>query len=156
MTSFEKVYKAFLGKVTEDDWEDPTLLESYEDLWRDYLLSAISYFKFPRIGLDLDENETYFINDLTTAEIQILADYMKVEWLQANINTWEKIKTDYGEKDFSQANLLDKLDKTLKTAIDRALRRERNYYRSINGKPYDYSQLAGGNNNGRKTKSRLY
>ena len=72
---------------------------------------------------------------------------MKIEWLQANILTWEKIKTDYGESDFSQANLLNQLDKTLKTTMERAKKRESNYYRlDGEGKPFDYTKLAGDNN----------
>ena len=143
MTSLDKIYEVFLGKIKEDDWDDMSQLELYENYWHDYLMSAIGFFKFPRIKLDIDEETGNFVNDLTLNEIQILADYMKVEWLQANVLTWEKIKTDYGEKDFSQANLLDKLDKTLKTTISRAERREKNYYRSVNGEPFDYTQLAG-------------
>ena len=31
---------------------------------------------------------------------------MKQEWLKRTIDSWENIKTQYSEKDFSQANLL--------------------------------------------------
>lgn len=145
MTSLNKIYSAFLNKVQEDEWDDMTQLHNYEECWREYLRSAIGFFKFPRVSLEIDEENDSFVSDLGINEIQILADYMKVEWLQSNVLTWEKIKTDYAETDFSQANLLDKLDKTLKTTVSRAERRERNYYRSENGKPFDYTQLAGGN-----------
>ena len=145
MTSLDKIYSAFLNKVKEDDWDDMSQLQNYEDYWREYLKSAIGFFKFPRISLELDEENDCFTHDLGLNEIQILTDYMKVEWLQSNVLTWEKIKTDYAENDFSQANLLDKLDKTLKTTVARAQRRESNYYRSINGEPFDYTQLAGDN-----------
>lgn len=144
MTSLDKIYSVFLNKIEDDDWDDPTLLETYKESWKEYLESAIGFFKFPRVNLEFDETGENLIGDLGSTEIQILADYMKVEWLQANIHTWEKIKTQYSESDFSQANLLDKLDKTLKTTISRAERKERNYYRSINGKPFEYSKLAGG------------
>lgn len=143
MTSFDDIYDIFLGKIKEDDWDDPTLLETYRECWDDYLKSAIGFFKFPRVDLTMDTDSRTIAGDLGNNEKQILADYMKVEWLQANVLTWEKIKTDYAEADFSQANLLDKLDKTLKTTIARAERREKNYYRSIGGNPYPYAQLAG-------------
>lgn len=149
MTPFTKVYSVFLSKIKDDDWDDMSQLVSYEKSWREYLLSAIGYFKFPRISLKLADDEDNFVNDLSINEIQILAEYMKVEWLQSNIMTWENIKGEYSETDFSHANLLDKLDKTLKTTIDKAKKRESNYYRSEDGKPFDYTQLAGDGNGGK-------
>lgn len=143
MTSLEIIYESFLFKVKEDEWDDITELNDYEKCWKSYLLSAIGYFKFPRKSLKFNEDKTAFAADLDDEEIQILSDYMKVEWLQGSILTWEQIKGEYPEAEFSHANLLDKLDKTLKTTISRAERKEKNYYRSINGEPFDYSQLAG-------------
>lgn len=145
MTSLEEIYNIFLHKVEDDDWDDPNNLEDYKVHWHEYLNAAIGYFKFPRVSLELNEEGTDFISTLSNAEKQILADYMKVEWLQGTINTWEKIKTDYSEADFSQANLLKQLDTTFKTAIERAERREKNYYRSIDGKVFPYRDLAGDN-----------
>jgi hypothetical protein len=46
---------------------------------------------------------------LSNFEIQILAGYMKCEWLERTILSWENVKPLYVERDFSQANLLDKL-----------------------------------------------
>lgn len=143
MTSLEEIYDIFLHKVEDDDWDDPSNLEDYKAHWHEYLEAALGYFKFPRVSLELNEEGTGFASTLSTAEKHIIADYMKVEWLQGNINTWEKIKTDYSEADFSQANLLKQLDTTFKTAIERAQRREKNYYRSINGKVFPYRDMAG-------------
>lgn len=146
MTSFEKLYSAFLKRVEDDDWDDINNLEDYKAHWQEYLMAAITNFKFPRVSLDINDEGDGFIGDLTNAEIQILADYMKVEWLHSNIMTWEKIKTDYSEADFSQANLLKQLDTTYITARDVAKKRESNYYRSVNGKPFEYRKLAGDTN----------
>ena len=146
MTSFEKLYSAFLKRVEDDDWDDINNLEDYKAHWQEYLMAAITNFKFPRVSLDINDEGDSFIGDLTNAEIQILADYMKVEWLHSNIMTWEKIKTDYSEADFSQANLLKQLDTTYITARDAAKKRESNYYRSVNGKPFEYRKLAGDTN----------
>lgn len=143
MTTFDTIYEAFLEKIEEDKWNDTDLLEDYKKEWRSYLDGAIGFFKFPRCSLAINTDNTGFVSDLSRNEIEILVGYMKVEWLHRNILTWEKIKTQYGERDFSQANLLDKLDKTYKTAIERAERREKNYYRSINGTVFDYTRLAG-------------
>jgi hypothetical protein len=67
---------------------------------------------------------------------------MKVEWLNRCIMTWENIKTLYVERDFSHANLLDKLQKTLESEKSKAQELESIYYRSRKGKPFDFSKLA--------------
>lgn len=48
----------------------------------------------------------------------------------------------YEEKDFSEANLIDKLDTLLQHEQKQAKRLESLYYRSRSGKPYEYSKLA--------------
>lgn len=142
MTPYQKVYDAFLVKMLEDEWINWTEEEISQDL-RGILEGAISWFKFPRISLDRDDNG--FINDLDNEEIQILACYMKCEWLNRTILTWENVKPLYEERDFSQANLLDKFNQLLETEKYNALKLERIYYRSIKGKPFKYSNLAGNN-----------
>ena len=140
MTPYQKVYDAFLVKMLEDEWVNWTEEEISQDL-RGILEGAISWFKFPRISLDRDDNG--FINDLDNEEIQILACYMKCEWLNRTILTWENVKPLYEERDFSQANLLDKFNQLLEAEKYNALKLERIYYRSIKGRPFKYSNLAG-------------
>ena len=140
MTPYQKVYDAFLVKMLEDEWVNWTEEEISQDL-RGILEGAISWFKFPRISLDRDD--VGFINDLDNEEIQILACYMKCEWLNRTILTWENVKPLYEERDFSQANLLDKFNQLLEAEKYNALKLERIYYRSIKGKPFKYSNLAG-------------
>ena len=142
MTPYQKVYDAFLVKMLEDEWVNWTEEEISQDL-RGILEGAISWFKFPRISLNRDDNG--FINDLDNEEIQILACYMKCEWLNRTILTWENVKPLYEERDFSQANLLDKFNQLLEAEKYNALKLERIYYRSIKGKPFKYSNLAGNN-----------
>lgn len=142
MTPYQKVYDAFLVKMLEDEWVNWTEEEVSQDL-KGILEGAISWFKFPRISLDRDDNG--FINDLDNEEIQILACYMKCEWLNRTILTWENVKPLYEERDFSQANLLDKFNQLLEAEKNNALKLERIYYRSIKGKPFKYSNLAGNN-----------
>ena len=76
-------------------------------------------------------------------EIQILSSYMKCEWLNRSIMTWENIKPLYEERDFSMANMLDKLYDSLEFEKKEAKRIESIYYRSIDNKPFDYRKLAG-------------
>jgi hypothetical protein len=140
MTPYAKVYEAFLSRILEDEWEN-WLMDEAEADWRQLLDMAISHFKFPRV--DLNQEEDGFSGDLSSKEIQILANFMKVEWLNRCIMTWENVKPLYTERDFSQANLLDKLNKTLEFEIKNAEKMESIYYRSREGKPFDFSKLAG-------------
>ena len=140
MTSFDVVYDAFLSKILEDEWEDWDENELRQDLFM-FLQAAVMRFKFPRVSLEY--TKCGFTADLTNDEIQILASYMKCEWLDRSIMTWENVKPLYEERDFSQANLLDKLKSTLDYERINAARLEGFYYRSINGKSYQYSGLAG-------------
>ena len=141
MTPFNKVYDAFLSRILEDEWQQWMMEEAEED-WRQILENAITWFRFPKVSLEY--NETGFINDLNNEEIQIIADFMKCEWLNRCIMTWENVKPMYEERDFSQGNLLDKLNDLYKTQEEKAKQRESIYYRSIKGKPFDFSKLAGG------------
>ena len=140
MTPFNKVYTAFLARILEDEWQQWMYDEAEQD-WRQLMENALTWFKFPRVSLEHDENG--FIDDLTQAEIQVIADFMKCEWLNRCIMTWENVKPLYEERDFSQANLLDKLTDTLEKERKKAEQREAIYYRSRNGKPFNFSQLAG-------------
>ena len=139
MTSFDVVYTAFLSKILDDEWDTWTEAEVEEDLFT-LLQAAIARFKFPRVSLEYTSEG--FTDTLTNDEVQILASYMKCEWLNRTILSWENIKPLYDERDFSQANLLDKFNETLENEKKNALRLEAVYYRSIKGKPFKYSRLA--------------
>jgi hypothetical protein len=141
MTPIQKVYDAFLSKMLEDEWLNWTEEEIQMD-WRSLLDAAIPYFKFPRVDLTIND-EDQFEGDLTNVEVQIIATYMKCEWLNRTILTWENIKPLYVERDFSQANLIDKYQKLLEKERKDAQDLERIYYRSIKRKPFDYTKLAG-------------
>lgn len=139
MTSYQKVYDAFMVKMLEDEWVQWEEHEVYEDM-RGLLESAIPWFKFPR--QELARNDEGFFCDLTSEEIQILSTFMKCEWLNRTILTWENVKPLYEERDFSQANLLDKFEDLLEREEKKAAKLESIYYRSIKHKPFDYTKLA--------------
>lgn len=139
-TAYQTVFDAFLSKILDDEWAHWEWEEIQVDL-RELLEGAIPWFKFPRVSLERDENG--FKEELTNNEIQIIATYMKCEWLNRTIMTWENIKPLYDERDFSQANLLSKFMDALEKEKYNALKLERVYYRSINQKPFDYTKLAG-------------
>ena len=132
MTPYDKVYEAFLARILEDEWENWLIEEAQAD-WKQIMEAAIPWFKFPRISLK--RNDSGFLAEIGTEEIQIIANFMKVEWLNRCVMTWENVKPMYTERDFSQANLLE-FEKT------KAEKAESNYYRSIKGKPFDFSRLA--------------
>ena len=139
MTSYQKIYDCFLAKVLDDEWSHWEWEEIQVDL-RELLEGAIPWFKFPRVSLD--RNEEGFTETLSNEEIQILATYMKCEWLNRTILTWENVKPLYIERDFSQANLISKFRELLEAEQANAARLEANYYRSVNKKPFDYTLLA--------------
>lgn len=140
MTPFQKVYDAFLATMLEDEWQLWTEYEVQQDL-RALLMTALPQFRFPRVDLSIEKDE--FIGELNNTEIQILARYMKCEWLNRSILTWENIKPLYEERDFSMANMLDKLYDSLEFEKKEAKRIESIYYRSIDNKPFNYGKLAG-------------
>ena len=145
MTDLQVVYDAFLAKMLDDEWGIWEEEDMQED-WRAILQGALPWFKFPRVSLEIITDEETgtekFEEDLSNEEIQILATYMKCEWLNRTILTWENVKPLYEERDFSQANLLDKFNQMLEQEKKNAARLEAVYYRSIQRKPFDYTRLA--------------
>lgn len=145
-TPYSDVYGAFLARIEEDDWlreEDTEVV--YADLL-EILKMAIFDFRFPRISLELGETDS-FVENLTNAEIQVLATTMKLHWLRRQINTWRVIKQQYSTRDFelsSQANHLDKLLKSLESTEREVRRVCDSYDRSRDGLPFPYRDFAGG------------
>lgn len=139
MTSYDKVYDAFLARILEDEWED-WLTEDAKQDWFLLMEAALPWFKFPRVSLE--HNENGFVEDLGTEEIQVIANFMKCEWLNRCVLTWENIKPMYIERDFSQANLLDKLQNMLEGERAKAEQFEATYYRSVKGRPFNFASLA--------------
>ena len=120
-TPFLKVYDAFLARITADEWMLEEELAIVERDWQELLKMAIARFKYPRVSLEIEEVDAaeedssqlriyQFQNDLTNAEIQVLATYMKHEWIKRCVASWEHIGQLYTSKDFSAANHLDKLN----------------------------------------------
>lgn len=158
-TLFLKVYDAFLARITADEWTLEEELAIVERDWQELLKMAIFRFKYPRVSLEVEEVEPeeetnpgqlkqyHFVNDLTNDEIQLLALYMKHEWIKRCIASWENIRQLYADKDFSQANHLDKLNK-LEAAVNLEVHRAEGIYdRSRSKRPADlFKKLAGKKN----------
>lgn len=158
-TPFIRVYDAFLGRITADEWTLEEELAIVERDWQELLRIAIFRFKYPRVDLaveamDDDDDEDdgrlrryQFVNNLTNDEIQLLALYMKHEWVKRCIASWENIRQLYADKDFSQANHLDKLNK-LEAAIALEVHKAEGVYdRSREKRPANlFKKLAGKKN----------
>ena len=120
MTLFTKIYNAFFDKITDDMYLEFTKKETEDDC-QSILVNALPAFEFPRFSLynytindvlpDSDDT-SFFTDDLTLEEINILALLMKKEWLQRQVNSIELTRQKYYGSDFkltSQANHLAKL-----------------------------------------------
>lgn len=143
-TPLQDVYEAFLSKIEADDWmlteEENVVTED----WRMLLNAAIMQFRYPRVSLDYNKESAVFTDDLGNDEIQILANLMKLEWIRRCISTWDNIRQLYSDKDFSQANFLDKLNKTGEQVRDECRLMLDRYGRSTNYKPSKlFGKLAG-------------
>lgn len=149
-TSFFNVYDAFLARITADEWTLEEEMSIVQRDWQELLKIAIFRFKYPRISLETyidEEDKFYFLNDLTNDEIQLLALYMKHEWLKRCITSWENIRQLYSSKDFSQANHLDKLIKLEAATALEIHKAEGIYDRSRYKIPADlFKKLAGKKN----------
>lgn len=153
-TPFLKVYDAFLARITADEWTLEEELAIVERDWQELLKMAIARFKYPRVSLEIEQVDStdndsqlamyQFTDDLSNDEIQMLALYMKHEWIKRCIASWENIRQLYTSKDFSQANHLDKLN-DLEHAVALEVRKNEGVYdRSRGHSPAEiFRKLAG-------------
>ena len=136
-TLFASVYNRFLGKITDDMYMELTPKDTIRDL-QNLLIDAIPGFEFPRKSLEYTileratddttvnvqgfvienadgvgyEDASYFMADLSSEEINILAILMMIGWTQRQITSIENTRMKYSGSDFkftSQANHLAKL-----------------------------------------------
>ncbi len=155
-TSLMTVYESFLARITADEWTLEEQLSIVERDWQELLKMAIFRFKYPRVPLELVEvssndsngSQQYeFSENLTNDEIQLLSLYMKHEWIKRCIASWQNIRQLYADKDFSQANHLDKLNKLQAAVSDEIHNAEGIYDRARNKRPADlFKKLAGKKN----------
>ena len=142
-TPFQAIYDSFLARISSDEWVLPDEMYIAQRDWFEFLKMAIFRFRFPRKSLEYDVEQMAFNEELDDAEIQVLAIYMKHEWVKRCVASWEEIRMLYSNKDFSQANHLDKLIKLSEQLELECVKSSATYYRSIKGRPYDYTKLAG-------------
>lgn len=142
-TPLQSVYDSFLAQITADDWMLEEDMDIIERDWLMLLHKAVDRFERPQIPLTIDEDSDEFIEVLGQQEIILLSRYMKLEWLARCIADWRQIKQLYSNKDFSQANHLDKLIKLYNTVEFDCFKAQRRYRRAYEGKVFNFGQLAG-------------
>ena len=120
-TSYERIYDNVLPKFRS--WEIPLMSEDeVKECLHDYLVPAIVRFHVCRKDLnDRDDDSESFNVDLSDVEIEILSNYLLLEYLDATyIKTPTLLKSSLSSTDFnsfSSANMLDKLMAMHKTYL---------------------------------------
>lgn len=111
-TSFNKVYKCFYSKITDDMYMELDKVQT-DALLQELLINALPWFEFPRVDInnyDLD-GECFNIT-LSNEEINIIATYMMQAWFDQQLASVENVRMKYSGSDFkftSQANHMSKL-----------------------------------------------
>ena len=125
-TLFKSVYDRFLGKITDDMYLELTPQDTIKDL-QNLLIDAIPGFEFPRKQLNYVISSSpyyegvpgfavetadgkgcidtsYFLCELSSEEINILAILMMNSWLQRQVTTIENIRMKYSGTDFKMTS----------------------------------------------------
>lgn len=138
----QDLFNAFLSLIQSDEWNVLTDLQMEEDLTA-IAKAAQPWFKFPRCSLEYDANGNFTDNSIGNAEIQVWAAFMKMIWYSRVVDSWENLRPLYTERDFSPAKMLSEYNNRWNEQKKYAEKLEAVYYRSVNGKPFDYTQLVG-------------
>ena len=128
----DALYKPMTATIRGTYYNTITQDELDEELYN-IAVRAINTFKFPRIALDYatfyavrDDNDdnvlnevdssnedavphAYFIEEVTSKEIEVLLAWMKVYWIEILLSTtddFENVYTDSNIKTYSRANLI--------------------------------------------------
>lgn len=120
MTLFTKVYDRFFDSITDDMYLEWTEQDTKKDV-QNILVASIPGFEFPRISLNYEKMEynfenfsddSYFYEDLSQEEINILVNLMLINWLQRQITSVDNTRQKYYGDSFkltSQASHLKSL-----------------------------------------------
>lgn len=133
MKKFSSLYSQALSTLKSN-----TLANMSDDDIESYLFNltvrAIASFKFPRVDLDYEStDEGYaFKEEITQSEINVLLAYMKMYWLEQQMDSEERFENLYYDKDvrtFSRGNMLKALKDRYDLAREQVKRAEYDYSR---------------------------
>ena len=115
-----------LANMTDDD------IESY---LFNLAVRAIASFKFPRVSLDYEDTATgyAFKEEVSQKEINVLLAYMKMYWLEQQIDDEQRMENLYYDKDvktFSRGNMLKALKDRYELAQKQVKKVEYDYSRT--------------------------
>ena len=111
-TTFKDIYNCFYRKITDDMYMELSETETAA-MTEELFIDAINHFEFPRVNIyDYDIEKKEYNIKLSIEEINIIATYMVVAWLNQQVASVELTRMKYSGSDFkftSQANHLSKL-----------------------------------------------
>jgi len=121
MTPYEKVFRVFLGKITDPIYS--TLdIEVAEDDMMILLDDAILNFEFPKVDLKAkDDVSMMFENDLGFDEIQILGHLMTHAWMRRELRDVELIRQTMSPAEFQRYSQANHINSLLKLEEENAL-----------------------------------
>lgn len=132
MTPFSTVIDYFLRKITDDMYMEMTKADT-EAHAADYIPLAIPYFEFPRTALwSFDAENSTFNDALTNDEINIIATYMVVCWIDQQLASIELTRMKYSGTDWkmtSQASHMNRLKDLKANFIEQGFHLQRVYKR---------------------------
>lgn len=111
-TKFNLIYDCFYSKITDDMYMELDETQT-ANMTRDLLLNALPWFEFPRVNVhNYDLYNDCFNVILSNEEMNIIATYMIIEWINQQLASVEVTRMKYSGSDFkftSQANHMSKL-----------------------------------------------
>lgn len=137
VTTFQEMYDYFVSTITDDFFLEMTETDINEYL-EELLTRAIPHIEFPKWKrpLELDHINKCFYDKLTEDEKHLVAEYMKLEWIELQISNIDLIRQKYTSSDFeltSQASHLRQLINLRETIRTEAFHLQR----LINRRIYD-------------------
>ena len=120
MTQFSKVYDRFFDSITDNMYLEWTEQDTKKDV-QNILIASLPGFEFPKKSLEYElfdynlmefADDSYFYEDLTQEEINIIVNLMLINWLQRQITSIDNTRQKYYGESFkltSQASHLKSL-----------------------------------------------
>ena len=118
MTPYSKVFRVFLGKITDPLYLTFDTEVSEEDMML-LLDDAILNFDYPKVDLRAKDDELQeFENDLSFDEIQLLGHSMAHAWLRRQLKDVELLRQTMSPLEFQKYSQANHLNVLMKLQLD--------------------------------------